>query len=329
MKLSIIVSVVIPNWNGLEHLKDCLPSIKTQTQKSLEVIIIDNGSTDKSVDYIKQYFPDFRIIELKKNLGFAAAVNLGVKKSLGKYIVLLNNDTKLDKNCLKNLLLAAKQHPEVGLVTAKILNFYQKNIIDNAGDSVDIVGHSFTRGFGEKDGTKFNQPGYLFLVTGGGSLIKKEVFKKIGYFDEDYFLYMEDVDFCFRAQLAGFKAWYQPKAIIYHKRMATASKNMSLVEPICFRNMTMNIIKDYPKALLLHRANLIKIILVNLNTIKYLSSKGYFWKAIRAEWYIFTHFFDLLKQRKNIQSLKIVKDQYIINNVLDRKLKIPFTKIRV
>lgn len=322
------LSVVIPSWNGLELLKICLPSLIRQTFNNFEVIIADNGSIDDSVKYIKKNFPLFKVIQLSKNLGFAGAVNKGIKKALGEYIVLLNNDTEMDKNCLKHLAEAADKHAEVGMVAAKIKNFYHRNIIDNAGDEIDVVGHSFTRGTGKEDSPKFNKPGFIFLATGGGGLFKKEVFDKIGLFDEDYFLYMEDVDFSFRAQLAGFKAWYEPKAVIYHKRMVTSAKNMSFVEPECFRNMTMNIIKDYPMSLLLRNFNWFKIILVNLNTIKYLAGKGYLWGAIKADLYILTNLKNLLEKRKKIQSLRVVSNEYIIKNVKERKLVIPFTEIR-
>lgn len=323
-----LVSVIIPNWNGTSLLKTCLSSLKKQSIKNFEVIVVDNGSTDDSVSYIKKNFPRFKVIQLPKNMGFATAANVGIKKALGENIILLNNDTETDKNCIKHLVTAAKNHSEVGMVTAKIKNFYNRNIIDNVGDEVDIVGHSFTRGTGKKDGSEFDRPGYLFLVTGGGALFRREIFKKIGYFDDSYFFYMEDVDFGFRAQLAGFKAWYEPKAVIYHIRMATSSKNMAMVEPICFRNMTMNIIKDYPLSLIFYNFNWLKIILVNLNTIKYLASKGYLWGALKAEWYILVNLKTLLKKRKEIQKLKIVSDQYIINNVKERRLLIPFFKIR-
>lgn len=326
-KYNPILSIIIPNWNGINLLKTCLLSLQKQTFKNFEVAVVDNGSTDNSIEYIKKNYPKVKIIQLSRNMGFASAVNIGIKKTSSRYIILLNNDTEMDKNCVKYLAAAAENHSEVGMVAAKIKNFYHRNIIDNAGDEVDIVGHSFTKGTGKKDGPAFNNPGYIFLVTGGGALFKREVFKKIGYFDDSYFFYMEDVDFSLRVQLAGFKAWYEPKAVIYHIRMATSSKNMAMVEPICFRNMTMNIIKDYPLSLILHNFNWFKIILVNLNTIKYLAGKGYLWGALKAEWYVLVNLKILLKKREEIQRLKIVSDQYIIDNVKNRKLKIPFISL--
>ncbi|MFA5933080.1 MAG: glycosyltransferase family 2 protein [Microgenomates group bacterium] len=322
MKKDMLVSVVIPSWNGIELLNDCLLSLEKQSYKSLEVIVVDNGSSDDSVKYIKSNFPKFKVVELSYNQGFSVAVNIGIKKSLGEYIFILNNDTEVDKNCILHLVKALSKNQEVGMMASKILNFYQRDFIDNAGDELDTVGHLLVKGYGKKDGLKFSKQYSLFLVSGGGSLFKREVFEKIGYFDESYFMYMEDADLCFRAQLAGFRALFEPRAIIYHKRMATSSKNLSLVECLNFRNMTMNIIKDFPVALLMHNFNWLKIILVNLNTLKYLIGKGYLMGALKAEWFILCNLRVLFEKRKIIQKSKIVSDQYIIKNVKEKRCNI-------
>lgn len=314
------VSVVIPNWNGKHLLKICLPSLGKQTLRNSEIIVVDNGSQDGSGKYIKENYPKVFVIELDKNYGFAKAVNIGIRRSKGNYLIILNNDTEADKDYLKYLVQAAGQHPEVGFVTAKILNFYKRNILDSAGDAVDVVGHSYNIGLGEKDGEKFNKEGYSFLVTAGGSLFKREVFKKIGYFDEDYHTYMEDVDLCLRAQLQGFKGWYEPKAILYHIRKATSSRIIRLSEYWHFRNMTQNIIKDYPTALFLKNFNWLKILLVNLNTVLFFAKNGLLWEALRAEAYIFFHLPALLRKRYFIQKSKKVTDEYIIENIRDKKI---------
>src|SRR5437868_791264 len=183
------VSVVIPNWNGAHLLKDCLTSLRNQTFTNFELIIIDNGSTDESIEVIEKTFPKAIVIKLEKNIGFSPAVNLGIKKASGEYIILLNNDTKADKDAIKYLVKTASEHQDVGMVTAKLLNFHKPDLIDAAGDYIDSVGHGSNIGLGEKDGEKFNQPGHVFTVTGGGSLFKKEVFEKVGFFDDDYFDY--------------------------------------------------------------------------------------------------------------------------------------------
>lgn len=313
-------SVVIPNWNGKDFLKTCLSSLEKQSFKEFETIVVDNGSTDSSADYIIKNFPKVRVITLDKNYGFARAVNEGIKHSLGKYIVLLNNDTEADKNYLQNLVDAANKNPQVGFVAAKMLNFYKRDIIDSAGDAVDVVGHSYNIGLGKQDGKQFNKEGEIFLATAGGSLFKKEMFASIGLFDEDYHTYMEDVDLGLRAQLAGFKGWYTPKAVLYHIRKATSIKVITKSEYWHFRNMTQNIIKDYPAALLLKDFNWLKILLVNINTVWYMVKKGLIWQAVKAEMYILINLPKLLRKRERIQKSKVVSDEYIINNILPKKL---------
>ncbi len=314
-KNNLRASVIIPNWNGKHLLEICLPSLEKQSFKDFEVLIIDNGSSDNSLRYIKENFPSFRVTVLDKNLGFAPAVNIGIRKSRCKYIILLNNDTEMDKDCIKFFVKAADEHPEAGFIAAKILNFYKRNIIDNAGDYIDGGGHPNTRGTGKRDGPQFNKPGFSFMATGGGSLFKKSAFEKVGLFDEEYFVYMEDVDFCLRAQMQGIKGWFEPKAKIYHIRMATSSKNPSLFQYLTFRNMTINIIKNFPAGLLLDDFNWLRVILVNLNTVFYLTKMGFFWSAIKAQWYIISHIGSLLKKRAEIQKKKQVPDQYFIDNV--------------
>lgn len=320
MSQLVSVSVVIPNWNGKNLLKICLPSLKQQSFKNFEVIIVDNGSDDGSVSYIKRSFLEFKVIELDYNIGFAPAINLGIQKSNGEFIVLINNDTRLDKNCLANLVKAAKTHPEVGMVAAKMLNYFNKSLIDSAGDYIDAVGHANNIGFGGKDNPNFNKPGYIFLVNGGGSLFKKKMLDQVGLFDEDFFAYFEDVDLCFRAQLLGFKAWYESKAVVYHVHKATSNRIKSYAEYLQFRNMTINIIKNYPKSLLWHDLNWLKIILVNINTIRFMAKHNLLKEALKAELYIFLHFPELLTKRKIIQSKIKVSPEYIISNIKPKKV---------
>lgn len=314
------VSVIIPSWNGKELLEICLASLTKQTFKNFEIIVVDNGSTDDSVSFIEKFYPQTKLIKLPTNLGFAAAVNKGIKASFGKYVILLNNDTKADKRCLEYLVKIADKHKDVGMVASKMLQFYQPDLIDSAGDYIDAAGHANNIGRGEKDCALFNKEGYVFLVNGGGSLFKMEVFEKVGLLDEDYFAYFEDVDIGLRAQLQGFKAYYQPKAIIWHIHKATSNRNKALTQYLQFRNMTMTIIKDFPRSLLLTDWNWLKIILVNINTIRHLSGQGFLKEALNAEWYILSHLCIIFKKRKIIQSKLTVLEKYFIENVVPKKI---------
>ncbi len=316
----MLVSVIIPNWNGKELLKTCLKSLKNQTFKNFETIVVDNGSLDGSVEYTEKFYPKTVLVKLQTNTGFAYAVNRGIEKSGGKYIFLLNNDTEVDANCIENLVKAAEKNPDVSFIAAKLLNFYKRDIVDSAGDYIDDVGHADNIGRGQKNGKEFSEPKEVFLVTGGGCLIRKKVFKEVGLLDEDYFMYFEDVDWGFRAQLLGHKGYFEPGAIIYHIQKASSNRNKALVEYLQFRNMTMTILKNFPKGLLLYKANFLRIFWVNINTIRYLWTQGYLKEALKAESYIIRNFFKILKKRHEIQSKKVVSDEYIIQNVRRKKL---------
>ncbi len=311
------VSIIIPTWNGKELLETCLKSLKQQTFKDFEVIVVDNGSTDGTQEMIKKIYPKAVVLSFEKNKGFAPAVNEGIKNAQGDYLVLLNNDTKMDKECLK-YLVKATQKKNVGLVAAKMLNFYSPETIDSAGAYITSVGHANGIGWKEKDGPAFNQAQEVFLASGGGCLIKKEVIKKIGLFDEDYFAYFEDVDFSLRAQLQGFKIWYQPKAIIYHVHKATSRRIQPFTEYLQFRNMTMTIMKDFPHQFL--KQHWWKILLVNLHTVWFLMRQGYGKAAIQAELYVILHFWQILSKRKEIQKKNKLSFEDFARNVVTKKL---------
>lgn len=317
---SVKLSVIIPNWNGKELLKICLPSLKKQTFKDFEVVIVDNGSTDGSLDYVEKYFPEVKLVKLKSNIGFSPAVNLGIKICVGEMMVLLNNDTEVDKNCLRILVETAEKKKDIGFIAAKILDFKNRKLIDSAGDYIDAVGHADNYGRGEEDGKKFSKPGYLFLATAGGSLFKREVFEKVGFFDYEYFAYMEDVDFCLRAQLLGIKGWFEPKAKIYHIHKATSSRNPAFTEYLQYRNMTLTVLKNFPKELFLKDFNWLKVILVNINTIRFLAGIGFFKEALKAEWYVLKTLPQILKKRSEIQSNIKVPVNYILENISPKKI---------
>lgn len=323
------LTVVIPNFNGKELIRRCLSSLSKQKYNDFQIIVVDNGSTDGSVEQIKKDFPKVKIIAFDKNTGFAHAVNAGIKESTAPYVFLLNNDTELDPHCLNYLVSSAKEKKDVGFVTAKFLDFHDRTKIQNATDQIDVSGHLIIKGENRKDDPEYNKEGYTFLASGGGTLIKREVFEHVGYFDDDFFFYMEDADFFLRAQIAGFKGWYQPKAVVYHIGRATSSKRPKWSEYMVFRNMTMVIIKNFPIRLIIKDFNWLKILLVHFNTIRFLTFRNNFLGVIKAEAFILKSLPSLFKKRAQIQKSKRVSDQYIINSILDKRIKIPGTSIRI
>jgi len=247
-----LISVVIPNYNGIEHLKDCFDSLRNQSYKDFQIILVDNNSSDNSIEFTKTNYPEIIILQQKENTGFAKAVNCGIKLSFEnnkiKHILLLNNDIECEINFMKEML-AGFISDDVGSVSCKMLNFYKRNIIDAAGDFIKRAGSPYPRGHSEIDEGQYDKPEYVFGACAGAAIYRKEIFEEIGLFDEDFFAYYEDVDFSLRLQLTGFKCYYNPEAICFHKRGATSVYNSGWQTQLCEKNLIALRIKNYPASL--------------------------------------------------------------------------------
>ncbi len=237
------ISVIIPNWNGKKYLKTCFDSLRNQSFKNFEIILIDNGSQDSSTEFLRENYPEVRIIALPDNVGFSKAVNVGIKKARGEWIVLLNNDTETHPDWLQNLKLATEKYPQYYFFASKILCFDQRDIIDSAGDGLYINGVAYRRGHHQKDSKEFDEEIEVFGPCGAAALYKKKLFDEIGYFDEDFFAFYEDVDLNFRAQLAGFRCMYITSAVVYHIGHGS-SHNNDWVAFLCRRNQIFTLIKN-------------------------------------------------------------------------------------
>lgn len=248
---SDLVSIVIPNWNGKQFLSPCLDSLLAQTYRNFEILIVDNGSTDGSLDLLKQHYPQIKVIALPHNTGFSFAVNRGIEAGAGEYIALINNDTKVDELWLEKMVLTIKSDADIGSVACKMLSYDDPTIFDGAGDGLRLGMLPARIGHGEKDIGQFNSPRYVLGACGGAALYRKSMLDEIGLFDEDFFAYLEDVDLGLRAQSAGYKCLYTPEAIIYHLGCGTTGSgyNKLVVRLSCRNNISM-IVKNIPLGLL-------------------------------------------------------------------------------
>jgi GT2 family glycosyltransferase len=246
-----LISLVIPNWNGKQFLAGCLDSLSQQSYKAIEVIVVDNGSVDGSTQLIESNYPWVRLLRFEENQGFSPAVNRGIRESKGKFIALLNNDTVVDSQWLEELIAALKAEPTLGSVASKMLAYHDHSILDGAGDGYRRGGLPGRIGHREKDAGQFDSPRYVLGACGGAALYRKEVFDKIGLFDEDYFAYLEDIDLALRAQSAGFKCLYVPTAIVYHLGCGTTGSGYSpLVVRLSAQNNINTLVKNIPLFLL-------------------------------------------------------------------------------
>jgi GT2 family glycosyltransferase len=239
------VAVVIPNWNGKVYIGNCLDSLLNQTIKA-KIIVVENGSVDGSLEYLKEHFPEVELVINKKNLGFAGGVNSGIKKAIDSdYIALFNNDAVADKNWLKELVKTMDESKKNGIATSKILDKDGKTI-DSTGDMFTIWGLPYPRGRGELVSDKYDGKTDIFAGSGGASIYRVSMLKEIGLFDEDFFAYYEDVDISFRAQLAGWKVKYVPYAIAYHQIGATSQKVKGFTTTMSMKNLPWLTLKNVP-----------------------------------------------------------------------------------
>lgn len=246
-----LISVVIPNWNGKKFLAGCLDSLREQTYSPIEVVIVDNGSKDGSVDYLKENYPEVKLVTFPVNTGFSPAVNAGIKASTGVMVALLNNDTVVDPKWMAELVSAMDEHPEAGSAGCKMLAYDDHSLLDGAGDGYRRGGLPGRIGHKERDTGRFDRKRYLLGACGGAALYRRELFEDIGYFDEDYFAYLEDVDLGLRAQSAGYKCIYVPTSIVYHLGCGTTGSGYSpLVVRLSARNNLNTIVKNIPAPLL-------------------------------------------------------------------------------
>lgn len=242
-------SVIILNWNKKEMLKECLKSLEKQTFKDFEVIVVDNGSTDGSVELIKEEFSNFvKLIENKQNLGFAKGNNMGIEMARGKYIMTLNNDTRLARDCIERLVESADaSRGDIGMWAPKILSIEPPHLVDSVGGlliSMDGIGKG--RGRLEVDGGNYDSIKEILLPSGCAALYRKDMFRDIGLFDDDFFAYCEDTDVGLRARLMGWKAISVPQAVVYHAYSATGEKYSPFKAFLVERNHLWVAIKNFP-----------------------------------------------------------------------------------
>jgi GT2 family glycosyltransferase len=242
------VSVIIPNWNGARYLVTCLDSLRRQRYRGFEAIVVDNASTDDSVELLRRDYPEVRLVQLPENRGLTGGVNAGIREAHGEIIVLLNNDTEADEQWLLEIVAALDAHPEAGMAATKMRLFDRRDMLHSAGDYYRTDGIPGNRGVWEEDAGQYDDDLGVFGPCGGAAAYRRSLLDEIGLFDEDLFMYCEDVDMAWRAQLAGHCCVFAPKAIVYHQLSATGGGKIASF--YTGRNTIYVVAKDYPGDLL-------------------------------------------------------------------------------
>ena len=217
---NLSTSIVILNYNGGKDVIECLESVRNIDYPRYEIIVVDNASTDNSVESIRKKFPEVKIIRNESNLGFAEGNNVGIREANSHYVMLLNDDAVVGKNILKDLTAAIEERKNIGMAGPMILYYNDPDRIWFAGGRVNLFGYASNWGKGLAR-RSCSSPRLVDFLSGCSVLIKKEVIDKIGLLDAEYFLYFEDVDFCFRAKKAGYECLYVPSPTVWHKVTAS------------------------------------------------------------------------------------------------------------
>ncbi len=208
------LSIVIPNYNGKHFLEDCLKAVFAQEIQEIEVIVVDNGSTDGSLQYLEK-FPQVHTIALDKNYGFCGAVNAGIRAAAGEFVILLNNDTEVDPHFAEELLKVIKSDERIFSCSSKMVQFSDRTRMDDAGDYYCALGWAFGRGKGHLV-ENYDRQVDVFAACAGAAIYRKSLLETLGCFDETHFAYLEDIDLGYRARIHGFRNVYAPKAVVYH-----------------------------------------------------------------------------------------------------------------
>lgn len=322
-----LVSIIIVNWNGRKYLEDCLGSLSKISYKNVEVIFVDNASTDDSVLFVKKYYPTYKIIVNTKNLGFAEGQEIAFQKAKGDALLLLSMDTLVKKNLLDELVKALYVGNKIGAVQPKILLYPQKNLIDSIGSFFLMNGDLYHFGR-EKNQTLplYNKPMEIFSAKGACILFRRKVLEKTGLFDKDYFAYFEETDLCMRIWLAGYTIMYVPSTAIYHtgggssKQMASSFILFhSYKNGICtyLKNLSVKyLFVVLPKMMLLYQLAFLAYFV-----------KGNFSSAFSLQNAIIWNIFNIkkiLKKRKFVQEkIRVVSDDIFLPK-LTKKVKLSY-----
>ncbi len=317
-----LVSIIIINWNGKDLLRICLTSLFRQDYKNIEVILVDNASTDGSVEWVEQKYPQVKIIINKENLGFAQANNIGYKKAKGEYVLFLNNDTKVTTNFIVELWKVLRKNKQIGGVQSKILFMDDPKRLDGAGSFLTNTGFLFHYGIYQINSPKYDQEMEIFSPKGACMCFKKEVLERIkvdgDIFDKRFFAYFEETDLAHRVWVSGYKIIFVPSSIIYHKYGATSQR---LPKPFVEYNSYKNRICSYIKNLGI--GQLLKILPIHLFICQTLSliflfrnKPAVFWAIQKAIWWNLMNIAQTLKYRNIIQTrIRQEKDGIIFPHI--------------
>lgn len=301
-----VATVIIVSWNGRHYLEGCLPTLREQTFQDFNIILVDNGSEDGTTSFVRENYPEIDLLPLDTNTGFAWPNNLGFRKAFEdpqvRFVITLNNDTRVEPTFLAELVRMADTDPDIGMVAAKVLYFYEPGRIDSVGIRVSKNGLGYNIGNGEPDVGQYDRPAEVFGACAGAALYSRSMLEDVGFFDNAFFAYYEDLDLAWRGRLAGWRCVAAPKATVYHIHSATAVKGSPFKTYQIHRNKWYTIIKNWPSRLLWMW--LPYLVLVDIASFLLALFRGRGLAAIKARLDVVCEIPRLARKRREVQQIK-------------------------
>ncbi|MDR1985031.1 MAG: glycosyltransferase family 2 protein [Prevotellaceae bacterium] len=326
----IKVAVVILNWNGQKILEEFLPTVvKNTNYEYAKIIVADNGSTDNSLEFLSQKFPDIEQIILDKNYGFAEGYNKALKQINAKYFLLLNSDVEVTENWLESLVSYLDKNENAAACMPKILSYHKKTHFEYAGAAggfIDKYGYPFCRGRIltnlEIDENQYNMPVNVFWTTGACMLIRSKVYNELGGFDETFFAHMEEIDLCWRIQHAGYSLACIPQAHVFHLGGGTLKTDSPQKTYLNFRNNLFMLVKNLPEKKF-KRTILIRLFLDSLSAVLFLLSLkfSHFAAVVKAHFHFYKSIKTLRKKRKDILAFSKIAE---VPNIYKKSIVLKF-----
>lgn len=316
----MFISIIIPHWNGIDVLSECLESLKKSTYQNKEIIVVDNASTDGSQEWIKENHPDIILIENYQNHGYAGGCNRGVSTAKGDWLLFLNNDTIHEPDWLEHLADAATSQNDIVAVQPKIRNYYERKLFDYAGGAgghMDLFCFPFAKGRlfleQEEDSGQYDTADDIFWASGTAFMVRKDIFEHAGRFDETFFAHQEEIDLCWRLQLMGNRIVFEPKAVVYHKNAVSLPMHSFRKYYLNHRNSFFMLLTNYNLPLTLYFLPV--RLMLEFVAIAYALAKWdlrHFGAVFKSLFWLIIHPFVIIKKRRLIRKVRIINDREIL-----------------
>lgn len=321
-------SIIILNWNGENLIEDCIDSVLQSKYKNIEVIVVDNASTDNSIEKLKKY-SEVIVIRNNSNIGYAAGNNVGYKAAKGDFIVTLNNDVVVDPGWLDMPAVYFEKDPSIGIISCRQMQYYHTDKIDGLyhilNPDLSIVPFGMNQFYDPKC-KRHSSPGYVLSANGGSAIYRRAVIEQTGGLDERFFAYLEEVDLCFQAFFRGWKCLYSPLSVVFHKGSVSFSKNMSTLYFYRERNRLLFMYKNLPLMYMLKR--ILPILIWELRVIRvfFKVGKPFLYLKARSDALEKLHHYKeirkdnlLLLKDKNSLFKELLKKKIIFENIVASK----------